>query len=215
MKLAGVFLDLDGTLIRKKTVCEIIADEIGMSARMQELEAGHSMQTVVEARQEIISWYKDVPFSRLEDCLTSAKVGPGVIDLCQYCVDNTIPFAIVSMTWSFAVEHFADIFGTKHFLGTEIFIETQKINHVFPQTKLEYVNNFITKHGLDPSKCCAIGDSWGDYPMIESVGLGLMIGKKNRADLPQGCIEVDARKNLLTEVLNLVKDRPATSAVGS
>ncbi|NOZ46457.1 MAG: hypothetical protein GXO79_06705 [Chlorobi bacterium] len=201
MKFEGFFIDLDGTIIRKQTVCQIIAQDIGKSARMNELELNHSNSTIVENRSEILSWYKGFSNNQLIESLNKAKFGSGVFQLCNYCNMNKIPFAIVSLTWDFAVNYFAQMFGADSYLGTEIDIKTQEIEHVFPENKRKFVIDFALEQKLDISKCCAIGDSWGDYPMLEACGLGLVIGKRNRTDLPKNCIEIDARKNLLNEML--------------
>lgn len=201
MNIQALFLDLDGTLIRKHTSCQLIAEDVGMSSRMAELERTHSPETIVAARNEVVLWYRELSIIELLASLDNARIGSGVDDLCAYCRERGIPFAIVSMTWSFVVEYFAKRFGAVEFLGTDILPGKCVLNHVFPETKADFVRQFLEKRRLNPEHCCAIGDSWGDFPMLESVGIGLVIGKKRRKDLPKNCIEIDGRRNLLTEFL--------------
>jgi hypothetical protein len=79
MRGDGIFLDLDGTIIRKRTVCQLIADGIAKLNRMNILEKNHSNENLIKNRVEIISWYKDYTEEYLLQVLKSAILGPGVL----------------------------------------------------------------------------------------------------------------------------------------
>ena len=83
MKFEGFFIDLDGTIIRNKTVCQVIAQEIGRSRRMKELELNHSSNNLIENRLEIINWYKGYSLNQLTKSLDKAIIGSGVIEFCN------------------------------------------------------------------------------------------------------------------------------------
>jgi len=57
-----IVLDVDGTLIREQTLCQIIAKNIGKLDRMNWFEenAGKSRETLISAREEMSSWYLEV-----------------------------------------------------------------------------------------------------------------------------------------------------------
>jgi phosphoserine phosphatase len=58
--------DVDGTLLRGPTICECIADGIGMSAQMRAIECLTSTKDIAVARAEMISWYRgytETPYS--------------------------------------------------------------------------------------------------------------------------------------------------------
>ena len=57
-----VVFDVDGTLLRGPTVCELIATAIGRSERMAELElgGGAGRDEAIPAREEMAGWYMEV-----------------------------------------------------------------------------------------------------------------------------------------------------------
>ncbi len=55
--LGLVAFDLDGTLLRGSTVCELIAEPLGRSAKMRRFEALAPEFAIVAAREEMARWY--------------------------------------------------------------------------------------------------------------------------------------------------------------
>ena len=58
--------DLDGTLLRGATVCEVLADQIGYGARMREIEAIRERDEIIAARHEMAGWYEGIPEADLQ-----------------------------------------------------------------------------------------------------------------------------------------------------
>ncbi len=57
--------DLDGTLLRGLTVCEVLAESLGYLSRMRELEARIAQGDIVAARMEMARWYQSMSMHEL------------------------------------------------------------------------------------------------------------------------------------------------------
>src|SRR5215203_2467874 len=108
---ALVVFDLDGTLLRGPTVCEVLAQHLGRSPRMQEFERLKQRNGISAAREEMASWYRDVPRSTLLQSLSQARRAPGLAEGISLLHAHGVVIGIASITWHFAVTHFADALG--------------------------------------------------------------------------------------------------------
>ena len=106
MALRLAAFDLDGTLLRGQTACEAIAKGIGRIERMRELERLESTDI-----EEMAEWYSDFTFSDLCNHLAAVRVAPGIDEGFALLREHGFKIAIVSLTWQFAVEWFADRLG--------------------------------------------------------------------------------------------------------
>jgi phosphoserine phosphatase len=78
---ALVVFDLDGTLLRGRTVCEVLAEPLGRLQRMREIERITSHRDALRAaREEMAAWYRPVGLERLRGALDTACFAPGVAD---------------------------------------------------------------------------------------------------------------------------------------
>src|SRR5262245_39913725 len=101
MRAAGlVVFDLDGTLIRGLSVCELLAARRGHDERMKEIETLTTQAALAEARSEMARWYRDVPKERLVGFLESAEVAPGAVAALALLKTHGFVCAISSITWS-------------------------------------------------------------------------------------------------------------------
>jgi HAD superfamily phosphoserine phosphatase-like hydrolase len=171
-----VAFDLDGTLIRGMTICESLAEPLGKLPRMREIEQLRDLAQIRAARQEMLSWYAE-PLNALCEKLT-VDIAPGADEAFELLAQRGIPTAIVSITWSFAVEWFARRFGAAAWIGTGS--QAGAIQHFWPSDKPVWLARHASALGIELSEVAAIGDSHGDVPMLAAVGHPFFIG----ADLP-------------------------------
>jgi hypothetical protein len=71
--------DLDGTLLRGPTVCEVLAWALGRLDHMRRLEAliaGLSDIDIAAAREEMVRWYQGIPLADLTSQLRSVTLAP-------------------------------------------------------------------------------------------------------------------------------------------
>ncbi len=172
-----VVFDLDGTLLRGPTVCEVLAVPLGQSRRMQELERFRSRPELQAAREEMARWYRAVSVSSLVGSLQAVRLAEGAACGLSLLKAHGVATSIASITWSFAVEHFARGLGIEHWLGTEL-QESGEIAHVWPEDKGRWVKDLAQQLGLPVERTAAVGDSAGDYEMLSAVGLPIFVGRE-------------------------------------
>ena len=176
MKL--VAFDLDGTLLRGESVWEAIAKGIGRLERVREFErfAADQITEVTAAREESAEWYSAFTFDELLEHVTSMRVAPGVDEGFALLRQHGFKIAIVSLTWEFAVEWFANRFGADYFVGTRLSPDG-RITHFWPEDKALWLTELAGKFGVDMRDVAAAGDSRGDVPMLLAVGLPYWVGE--------------------------------------
>jgi phosphoserine phosphatase len=168
--------DLDGTLLRGPTVCELLAEPLGQTARMREIEALTSESHIRKARLEMSRWYRSIPASVLTDYLSKATLAPGAVEGTRLLRRAGIAVAIASITWEFAVQEFARILDAQFFLGTAL-RPNGSIRHCWARDKALFASRIERKLGLPKSRIAAVGDTVNDIPMLRAAGLPIFLGK--------------------------------------
>ena len=102
--------NLDGTLLRGETVCEVLAQTLGRLDRMREFETLTLEGEIAAAREEMAAWYQSVPQAELIKLLESATIAPGASEGIGLLRQHGIVAGMASITWEFAVEWFAQLF---------------------------------------------------------------------------------------------------------
>ena len=105
--------DLDGTLLRGDTVLEAIARPLGRLDRTREFERLTQRADIKMAREEVATWYEGHGFSELRSYLETMNLAPGAHSAFRLLKRYDIKTAIVSITWEFAVEWFAQKLGAE------------------------------------------------------------------------------------------------------
>jgi phosphoserine phosphatase len=204
-----VVFDLDGTLIRRKTVCELLAAPLRRLDRMHEMERLRSESELSEARREMASWYRDVPRERLLSYLDAAVFAPGAVEAIELLRRNRFECAISSITWLFAVRWFAGRLNIAHCQGTEL-LEDGTIEHVWPRDKGTWVRELARLLDVPPDRVATVGDSWRDIDMFRASARAFFVGRPHEGrDLPEFVVRVDGG-DLLAVARTLVETR-ATS----
>jgi HAD superfamily phosphoserine phosphatase-like hydrolase len=175
--------DLDGTLLRGPTVCEVLARPIGKLERMRELERGAC--DLKAARAEMAGWYRASGYgdARLVELLAAAEIAPGADEGCALLRGRAVEIALASVTWSFAVEHFAQRFGASTWLATTLGKDGE-IGHVFAADKAAWLERLARERGIDRGRIAAVGDSVGDVPMLRVAGTAIFVGAALCAGAP-------------------------------
>lgn len=172
-----VVFDLDGTLLRGPTVCELLAAPLGRLAKMQAFESLTGQQEIAEARVEMARWYSSTSRDRLIEFLTAADWAPGAMEGVALLQESGVEVAIASITWDFAVGWFAEQLGVKHFLGTGL-RENGQIEHVWPEHKAKWLTTLSSRLRVPERRIAAIGDSSGDVAMLEAAALRFFVGPR-------------------------------------
>lgn len=182
-----VVFDLDGTLLRGPTVCELLAAPLGKSKEMKRLEMSSTKREVKKARAEMARWYKGVPRKRLLRSLDALTWAPGARAAVQDLKNAGLEVAIASITWQFAVEEIAKRLAIAHFLGTYL-QDDGRIVHTWAKDKASWLLRLMSSLSLPPERTAAVGDSTNDMPMLAIANLRFYVG----SDVPQriACIHM-------------------------
>ena len=170
-----VAFDLDGTLLRGPTVCQLLATEIGRGEEMKALECLTSEAAVTEARLEMARWYDGIPRARLLASLRQARWAPGAAEGVARLQRNGIEVVIASVTWHFAVAWMGEQLGISKCLGTRL-SSNGRVGHVWPRDKGRWVRRLVSDLAVPPDRVGAVGDSDGDFELLGAARVRIHVG---------------------------------------
>jgi HAD superfamily phosphoserine phosphatase-like hydrolase len=179
--LGLVIFDLDGTLLRGPTVCEVLAARLGRQQRMQHFETLCRQEEIELAREEMAGWYRGVEPSDLLFLLRDATLAPNAREAIALLRQRGFVVAIASITWEFAVAWFAEQLGVRHYSGTGL-LPDGRVVHEWPGDKPTRVLKLVNELGIPWHRTAAVGDSTGDVPMLRAVRHPFFVGPR----LPDG-----------------------------
>jgi phosphoserine phosphatase len=178
-----VAFDLDGTLLRGPTVCELLAEPLGRLAEMQRFERCTSEAEIAAARIEMARWYAGRTPGELCAALDAAAWAPGAREGVALLQAHGVPVAIASITWSFAVEWVAAQLGVARCLGTRL-EPGGGVAHVWPRDKARWLEQVAGELGLPRARVAAVGDSQSDADLLAAAGLRFFVGRGALPPLP-------------------------------
>ena len=174
--LGLIAFDLDGTLLRGKTVCEILARPLGRSMEMSRFEAEKEEAALKRAREEMAAWYSGYSLTHLRGFLSDAQWATGAREAVSLLQGAGITVVIASYTWAFAVEWFARQLDVWHFLGTGL-RTSGEIEHVWARDKASWLTALAGELDVPFEKTAGVGDSDGDAEMLRAVNLRFSVGE--------------------------------------
>lgn len=175
--------DLDGTLLRGDTVCEVLAKPLGRLDEMKRFELLETEADIAQARIRMAEWYKGPGIEALRVYLRDARWAPGSQEAIRQLQSCNIVVAIASITWRFAVGHFAEQLGIEHWLGTDV-ADDGEIDHVWGRDKAKWLQELRSNCGVALERTAAVGDSRGDLEMLREAHLSFFVGKKPMPEVP-------------------------------
>jgi HAD superfamily phosphoserine phosphatase-like hydrolase len=184
-----VVFDLDGTLIRGRSVCELLAARLGREERMKEIETLTTETALTQARSEMASWYREASEQQLVSFLEPAELAPGAVEALALLRRHGFVCAISSITWLFAVEWFAERLNIDHCQGTCL-SAGGSIEHVCPRDKGKWVRELARALGVPAERVATVGDSWRDLEMFRAGAKAFWVGG-NVHNMPECVTRVD------------------------
>jgi phosphoserine phosphatase len=173
-----VAFDLDGTLVRDRTCVESIARTIGREeecAGFERLDM-RDVLAVTAAREAMAEWYRPHTREELTAGLSDLPLAPGSEEAFALLREHGVVIAIVSITWSFAVEWFARRLGADHAHGTRLI--DGRVEHVWPADKGRWLRGLSARLDLRQQAVAAVGDSEGDRELLEAAGVRYCVGER-------------------------------------
>lgn len=172
---ALVVFDLDGTLLRGATICEVLAARLGRVEEMRRFESLTGQAEIAAARSEMARWYSQISRESLIECLSGTQWAPGAIEGVRRLKKASVHVGIASITWGFAVAWFAAQLGVEHFLATELG-KSGRIEHVWPEDKPAWMERLASRLQVPSKNVAAVGDSSGDVAMLQAASLPFYVG---------------------------------------
>ena len=169
--------DLDGTLLRGATVCEVLAKRLGRLEEMKRFETFTAESDIADGRVQMVEWYRGRSVGDLEAHLDDVSWAPGAHEAIRQLHEAGIVVGIASITWRFAVRWFAERLGIRYFLGTDL-DQNGEILHVWGRDKARWLQDLADSHGISSDRIAAVGDSAGDSEMLRVAGLRFFVGSK-------------------------------------
>jgi len=176
-RLGLVVFDLDGTLLRGPTVCELLAAPLGRVPEMQAFERLTTESEIAEGRAQMAAWYRGIPRARLLRSLEGACWAPGVREGVSELKAAGLEVAIASITWEFAVEWFARELGVARFLGTGL-SRSGRVRHVWGRDKAIWLQELAREVEVPRKRTAAVGDSESDRALLRAAGLRFYVGAR-------------------------------------
>jgi phosphoserine phosphatase len=170
-----VAFDLDGTLLRGPTVCELLAAPLGRRAEMQRFESLTSEAEIAAARREMARWYAGRSERELCAALDAAAWAPGAREGVALLQAEGVAVAIASITWRFAVEWVGARLGVTRCLGTRLEPDG-RVAHVWPRDKARWLVETAAELGVPAARTAAVGDSHGDADLLAAARLRFFVG---------------------------------------
>jgi HAD superfamily phosphoserine phosphatase-like hydrolase len=170
-----VAFDLDGTLTRKRTCMEAIADALGFASRMAAWEQSRTEQELIAARLGMWEYLKGHTSQDITAALADIPLAPGAADGVAALRAAGIRTVIVSLTLAECAAYFARQLGADAHIGTEP-DGSGGFRHVFPATKPALLAQHARALGISPQQVAAVGDGPGDIPMLRSVPMSIYVG---------------------------------------
>ncbi len=167
--------DLDGTLLRGPTVCELLARPLGRTSEMRRFEASSSEADVSAARVEMARWYRGLSPSQLCAPLEAATWAPGAREGVRLLRESGVEVVIASITWRFAVAWLAGHLGVARFLGTDLEPDG-RVGHVWPRDKGAWLHQVSADLGVPTARVAAVGDSNSDRELLSAASLRFFVG---------------------------------------
>ena len=201
--------DLDGTLTCGTTVSQHLADRLGQSERVAELERRYAVGEIsnsVVAEEQARS-YRGIPLPQVVAKLSDIACIEGIDSTLAALREREINSLLCTVTWSFAAQEFRRRHGFIAVSGTEIGLDpggvvTGEVKSNFDEwDKLEFVRSYCKVNDVDLAECIAVGDSRSDIPLFEAVGFSVALNATPQA---REAASVSLDTEDLTDVLDLI-----------
>lgn len=195
-KTKVVIFDLDGTILKNRSSCELVANRLGTLSQMVAFENFRSEKDIIFARETMASWYKKYSNEELVSMLQGFELAEGTHRAFEILRSHNIKTAISSITWNFAVKYFAEMLSVDFWKSTEL-DENGQIDHFWPEDKAVFAKELSKTLGLTLDEVAGVGDSFGDIPLLKVCGTKIFVGeslpnelkKFNVGHYPKGNLE--------------------------
>ena len=177
-----VVFDLDGTLLRDTTVSFLLAQWLGQTSAITELERAfhaHEISNSVVADTSA-GWLAGKSVAEAWRVLEDGSWIDGMAETFQVLTTARVGLLLGTITWSFAAEMLRERYGFAAASGTEMQasdgVLSGVVSHYFDEhDKVRFVEDWCAQNGYSMSQVAAIGDSRSDVPLFHRAGMSIAL----------------------------------------
>jgi phosphoserine phosphatase len=177
-----VVFDLDGTLLRGTTVSLLLAQWLGQTSAITELERAfhaHEISNSVVADTSA-GWLAGKSVAEAWRVLEDGSWIDGMTETFQVLTTAGVSLLLGTITWSFAAEMLRERYGFQAASGTEMQAPDGVLSGVVSRyfdehDKLRFVEDWCAQNGYSMSQVAAIGDSRSDVPLFHRAGMAIAL----------------------------------------
>lgn len=197
--------DMDSTIVTGETLDDL-AEFAGIKEQVSEItrRAMNGEIQFEEALRERVGMLKGLSSDFMEKAMEMVHLMPGAKELVSTMRANGAYCALVSGGFTFFTSRVAAQVGFDFNAGNQLEIidgvlSGKVIDPILTKdSKLEYLNSFAKKRGLDMAETLAVGDGANDLPMLLEAGLGMAYhAKPSVVEKAHHCLNVANLTGLL------------------
>jgi phosphoserine phosphatase len=177
-----VVFDLDGTLLRGTTVSFLLAQWLGQTSAITELERAfhaHEISNSIVADTSA-GWLAGKSVAEAWRVLEDGSWIDGMTETFKVLTTAGVSLLLGTITWSFAAEMLRERYGFQAASGTEMQAPDGVLSGVVSRyfdehDKLRFVEDWCTQNGYSMGQVAAIGDSRSDVPLFHRAGMAIAL----------------------------------------
>ena len=177
-----VVFDLDGTLLRGATVSFLLAQWLGQTSAITELERAFHAREIPNSvvADTSAGWLAGKSVTEAWRVLEDGSWIDGMAETFQVLAGAQVSLLLGTITWSFAAEMLRERYGFAAVSGTEMKaldgVLSGVVSHYFDEhDKLRFVEDWCAQNGYSMSQVAAIGDSRSDVPLFHRAGMSIAL----------------------------------------
>jgi phosphoserine phosphatase len=177
-----VVFDLDGTLLRGTTVSLLLAQWLGHTEEIAELERRFHAREISNSVVADISagWLAGKRTADVWQVLMCSTWIGGMTETLQSLADAGVSLLLGTITWRFAAEMLRERYGFLAVSGTEMRVTdgilSGTVTRYFDEhDKARFVEEWCAQNGFSMSQVVAVGDSRSDVPLFRRAGMSVAL----------------------------------------
>jgi phosphoserine phosphatase len=212
-----VVADLDGTLVTGTTACVHLDDWIGHGPVIEDLQrrfAGGEI-TDTQVAESYAPFYRDIALADATAVMARIHSLDDIALGVSLLSRRGIEAVIATMSWSFAAEALADLWGFTRVRGADLEVDdatglfTGRVSrHCEPEDKVTFVAEQCQRLGAGLDQVVAIGDGRSDLPLFQCVGFSVAMNASSEVQAAASAtVDSQSLLDALTAVPGLL-DQP-------
>lgn len=177
-----VVFDLDGTLLRGTSVSLMLAEWLGQTREIAELERAFHAHEIPNSVFADVSagWFSGQHTADVWRVLADGPWIAGMAETFQALIASGASILLGTITWNFAAEMLREPHGFAAISGTEMQaadgVLSGAVSRYFDEhDKARFVEEWCAQNGYSMSQVAAIGDSRSDVPLFRRAGMSIAL----------------------------------------